>query len=61
VCALSDPQKDNLLHSVITLDRVSGLISISELKGLQNEKSQSISATSYAFEGKCEKVDEKKF
>jgi hypothetical protein len=61
VCVLSDLKKDNLLHSLITIDRVGGLISTSELKRLQNEKNQSTSATSYTFEGKCEKVVEKKF
>lgn len=62
VCSLnSEPNSLLFHHSVINIDRVSGLISSGFMESVKTDKGQIISSSITRFNGKCEKVDKKKF
>ena len=61
LCAFnSDKSSNSYEHSTINIDRVSGAISTGSHKANLNERNELGSASITIFEGKCEKVKEKK-
>jgi len=61
LCAFnSDKSSNTYEQSTININRVSGIISTGSHKANVNEKNELSSATITVFEGKCEKVKEKK-
>ena len=62
VCSLnSEPNSLLFQHSVVNIDRVSGLISSGFMESVKTDKGSIISSSITRFNGKCEKVDKKKF
>ncbi len=62
ICSLNSERTNTLFqHSVINIDRMSGSVSSGFHESLQNDKGQLISGSITTFQGKCEKVKDKKF
>ncbi len=62
ICSLNSERTSTLFqHSVINIDRMSGSVSSGFHESLQNDKGQLISGSITTFQGKCEKVKDKKF
>ena len=62
VCSLnSEPNSPLFQHSVINIDRITGSISSGFMESVKTDKGQIISSSITRFNGKCEKVEKKKF
>ncbi len=62
ICSLNSENSNTLFqHSVINIDRVSGIVSSGLIENIKDSNGKSISGSITSFQGKCEKVKDKKF